>query len=173
MRILVRTKLYRAFPELDSYSDEQCERFVRAATRAWWRRILRGVIVLLVFIAGLPVALAAMAWTYAVTEQALDLPGVLVLFVVIPIGLMLVGVGTPPVAAFLARDQLLRRQVRFVLRDRGACAECRYSLIGLPVTRAHVLCPECGTRTRVDPSLGELTPDDAGRGVVARAPPAS
>src|SRR5438477_566522 len=50
MRFLVR-RIYRAFPELDRYSDEQCLRFVRATKRRLWtrlgHRIVIGVVTLL------------------------------------------------------------------------------------------------------------------------------
>src|SRR5207247_1731505 len=36
MRLIVR-RIYRAFPELDRYTDEQCRRFVRAARRGGLR----------------------------------------------------------------------------------------------------------------------------------------
>ena len=50
MRLLVR-RIYRAFPELDRYSDEQCRRFVRSANRGW-RRTLHASLIALVVMGG-------------------------------------------------------------------------------------------------------------------------
>lgn len=165
MRILVRSRLWRAFPELDRYADEQCERFVRAARRrGFWRAL--GVIALLgtlsLLTAGLALAAAALtvgafaqrrsgAAAFTLAEAVSALAFISVAF----LGFC---------AVYLVRDWLLRRRIAYVLRARGVCANCRYSLIGLPVSPAFkVHCPECAMESDVDPSLGELVTDDAGQ----------
>ena len=66
--------------------------------------------------------------------------------------------------ALLMRDYLLRWQVRRVIRGRGACAQCRYPLLGMPVgENLRVVCPECGFVTKVDAALGELVPNEKGQ----------
>jgi len=161
MRLLVR-KVYRAFPELDSYSDEQCSRFVHAAKRGIWRKLFRygllGTALVLIMLAVLFLsAMAAMAapfppkspfWWY-------ESVGVLVL----------IAMGIPSLAlVWYFRDWMLRRRIGFVLRSRGRCGGCGYSLIGLPVSaNATVVCPECGFDCKVDEAIGELTIDEAGR----------
>ncbi len=164
VRILTR-RIYRAFPELDGYSDEQCARFLRAARRGFWRQVFYAIVVFLVFavILGMGARLAAYLTEHFGTSQRLrGLPdawfGVLNVLVCVPF------VAAAPVAAFLARDLLLRRRVRRVLRRDGLCPMCRYSLVGLPLDAGDgVVCPECGLRTQVDRSLGELVLDEQGR----------
>jgi hypothetical protein len=161
MRILTR-RIYRAFPELDRYSDERCERFIKAAKRGKWRLLLHGGLIVLVFFAAQLVAMLPFLLIYNLVERdtVRDTPWRAGLLVLAAIPFMAVG----PTAAFLTRDWLLRRRVRYVLRTRGMCHGCHYSLIGLPVG-AHnfVTCPECGMQSEVDSSLGELVVDDAGQ----------
>ena len=61
-----------------------------------------------------------------------------------------------------------------VLRTRGTCAGCRYSLVGLPLSDSSAItCPECGLETEVDSSLAELTRrDDEESGFVPGVLPA-
>ncbi len=167
MRLLVR-KLHRAFPELDAYSDEQCERFVRAAYRGKRRYLLRGsflliygtVLTLFSSIAGgaLGIGIAQIGATgYPPTPPPwLEWP-------CIALGLI-AGAFPALVSVWLLRDWFVRRRVRFVLRTRGNCPGCDYVLIGSPVgENGRITCPECALETTVDPSLGELTIGTGGR----------
>jgi hypothetical protein len=161
-RLLTR-QLHRAFPELDIYSDAQCRRFMRSAARgvrAWWHTALYIVVAL----GGLAGAIAAGAvifnWHDNYLNQlrrddALITAGAyLACAVMLPLG---------PLASLLARDLLLQRRVRWVLRNRSSCPACRSRLIGLPLTSdSTITCPECGFVAAVDPSLGELTLDAHG-----------
>jgi hypothetical protein len=157
MRILTR-RIYRAFPELDRYDDERCERFIRAAKRGWWRQALRLVVIYLAFMAtgfvtGIPIAFMSEYFDHHASAH-----GWILVLVSIPL------VGVPVLVALLTKDALLRRRVRRILRTRGVCHGCRYSLIGLPVdTRNFVTCPECGIEGEVDPALGELVVDGTGQ----------
>ncbi len=54
-------KVYRAFPELDRFSDEQCRRFMSAAKRGLARRIIHGITQL---------GAAAAVHTHALTDLA-------------------------------------------------------------------------------------------------------
>jgi len=49
-------KVYRAFPELDRFSDEQCEGFVAAANRSGsgraWRRVTQAAFAVLLMSMG-------------------------------------------------------------------------------------------------------------------------
>ena len=163
MRIITR-RIYRAFPELDRYDDDRCERFVRAARRGFVRSAVRmglvGLAFVVAMIAGLfPLWYAGGAidrWTPIRQGTPLGMALLMVLIAVPCLGLA-------PLAGFLTRDFLLRRRVRYVLRARGVCLNCRYTLIGLPVGDGNtVACPECATECHVDPSLGELTLDESG-----------
>ncbi|HYE62160.1 MAG TPA: hypothetical protein VD997_09195 [Phycisphaerales bacterium] len=156
---LITTKLHRAFPELDRFSDEQCGRFIRATGRSWraaphlvvvWASYLLTVAV----VVGLGVLVA---WLAGVDPSRVD--------PLAPWGVVavLVTAGVCLVPAFIVRDRLLRARVRRVLVARSHCVHCRYSLLGMPVGEdCIVVCPECATPTEVDPSLGELETSETG-----------
>ncbi len=159
MRIPGR-KIHRAFPELDRFSDDQCARFVRAANRGFWWGSLRfvvwgatgGCILAAVVVGG---SLLLGTWQTWLGEDLVEmlalLPPWLILLAVVPLLLL------------AARDWLLCRRVRSILATRGRCQGCGYGLLGLPVDEKLVVtCPECGAKTTVDRSLGELTVDAQG-----------
>ncbi len=161
---LMTVKVYRAFPELDRYSDEQCLRFIRAArrgVRSWWHFLLY----ILVFHMGLTIAgvIAFAAFDYSEDYQIArraDIWWVSALAYVVAIP----AIAIVPMGVLLMRDVLLRRRVRWVLNTQSACPSCRYGLIGLAVSPDNTItCPECGHVAAVDPSLGELTVDEQGR----------
>ncbi len=149
MRLITRT-VYRAFPELDHFSDQQCLELVRAARGGAFRRTLRQLLRLA--IAGMAMvgfhfgvswaaeALGVVDWAVTalglgVHTARIDLAGVLVM----------VDLCVGGVAWLLARDLLLRRAVRRALRLSGTCPACRYQLTGLAVAEGDlVICPECG-----------------------------
>lgn len=166
---LITWKIHRAFPELDPYDDEQCRRFIKAARSSPLVAALHGAAM---FSTMAPLLIGGIAGVLFLSDRykALDfsLPSLLT-----PTGLLfllacLVLVSIGPLAAYLVRDRLLRRRLAFVLRTRGACPTCAYSLIGLPLSsRNTVLCPECGVEVEVDASLGELSREGTGRILVA------
>ena len=163
MRLLTR-RIYRAFPELDRYSDEQCLRFIRTARRGFFRRawhysLIGAVFLVVVFGAMFPVAFVSNFVEHRTFRTTgLHWENLLTVLASIPC------LGLAPLAAFIVRDWLLRRRVRYVLRTRGVCHNCRYSLVGLPVDeRGMVVCPECAVESEVDKSLGELTIDQTGQ----------
>ncbi len=155
---LLRNKIWRAFPELDPYTDEQCQRFYRAAVGTPVVRSVRIVLVLLVGIVGVIGSLALAIYISSLlsrTRYAIDGFNAAVFIPLICFG---------PFAGIIARDLLLRLRVRKVLNSRGRCSNCTYSLLGLAVNAKYeVACPECGTITQVDPSLGELVTNDQGQ----------
>jgi hypothetical protein len=163
MRFLVR-RIYRAFPELDRYSDEQCLRFVRATKRRFWTKWgHRGVIGVAALVAMCAAGLGCVCVTGWLEDYQnavrRDLPW-LQLSAVLACAPLLAVV---PVVAFITRDLLLRRRVRYVLRTRSACPGCGYRLIGLSVSGGNTItCPECGMVCAVDPSLSELALDESG-----------
>src|SRR5438270_2585706 len=126
MRLRAR-RLYRAFPELGRYSDERCERFVRAAKGGPGRLIFHGILIGLVFLTG---AFGTGLLMVVITDMmdrkvGTSWTGSMLWRIVLLLGLVLVA-AIPPVGAFLTRDVLLRRRVRYVLRTRGACHSCHY-----------------------------------------------
>lgn len=164
MRILTSSKVYRAFPELDRFEDERCERFVKAAKSSlWWNWGSKaGLLAVLGFVGavsfgGFAVVVDRLEKSHRASQsdaaQVLALSGLLAVALAIPFFVML-----------MARDMNLRRRLRYILRARGTCMACHYSLVGLAVDeRCMVTCPECGGATQVDESLGELVMDEAGR----------
>ena len=145
------TKIYRAFAELDRFSDEQCERFLAAAMRPTIRRVLRwvgccvvGLVIAALCIGGMTLFDMNVARGQRIFEKAL-------------LVLVLVPTVAGVFAIALMRDVLLRRRMRHVINNRATCTGCGYKLLGLPVTSAcMVACPECGAASEVDQALGEL-----------------
>ena len=158
---LIRRKLWRAFPELDTIDDELCRAFVRVATASWRAKGLRVLVLGRIVLATLAVALLA-------AQLTADAPPARRLNT--PVQMALVGTTVTIVlaagflAALVARDWLLRRRVRRVIRDHGGCAHCGYRLLGTPVTDdLRATCPECGNVTVVDAAMGELAPGAGGK----------
>lgn len=146
---LITKKVYRAFPELDEYDDELCRRFVECAQGTSVNYVI--------------------GWLFLVVVSILTFAAVsAMLYLILPAGSLvaqdiavyvsvLFAALVAPIAALLAKDIRLRRRVRYVLRERGTCDSCGYSLIGLVLDRNNiVVCPECKQETEVDPALAQL-----------------
>jgi hypothetical protein len=167
VRFLTTKRLYRAFPELDHFLDEQCQAFVSEACRDRASTSLRWAIQMVVAIGTLAVVLSLSIYVAnrfgpLRTDRAFMLGGTAIMFV---------SFGSAALACLLSRDVLLRRRIRRVMRSRGSCHECGYGLTGLPVATttaasdsvSHaVICPECGTSHPADASLGETVLDARG-----------
>ncbi|MEX2217696.1 MAG: hypothetical protein WD749_02965 [Phycisphaerales bacterium] len=144
MRIPVR-KIYRSFPDLDAFSDAECERFILQATsqRPWmlgWAVLVgAGLAALWLFVLIPLIVLAADAIGPKLTsDAALAISGITLTTLAV-LGTLL--------PAMWVRDTLLIRTIR----DRIALARCPFcgqSLLGLPLLanseRETVRCPECG-----------------------------
>ncbi|MDP1660979.1 MAG: hypothetical protein Q8L55_03605, partial [Phycisphaerales bacterium] len=171
MRLVTR-KLWRAFPELDRFDDEQCRRFVRVAASGIVARGARWVCVAVACIFGcalipmlstVEMVCAQRGWLKGrVLTGWLGRPAWMDDLVYVAIGLVVMfSIGA--LFGAVTRDILLRLRLRKVLRTRGRCAGCTYFLGGLPVSpEMRVVCPECGFSTEVDRSLGELSGGEAG-----------
>ncbi len=162
MRLITR-QIHRAFPELDSYDDEQCARFIKAARSGASVWFLHTTAILAVTLPLLFVGIGLSAWAsdklriYSFTTQSFELWLGIALWMLATV--LFLGFGL--VAGYLTRDLLLRRRLRYILQTRGGCPGCGYSVIGLAVTTkdngaTSVRCPECGSEVEVDPSLSEL-----------------
>ncbi|HZW06547.1 MAG TPA: hypothetical protein VFF65_05440 [Phycisphaerales bacterium] len=152
------SKVYRAFPELDRFTDEQCCRFLKAVKRdRWLARIGRVTVIVAVFVATMlgvavpsVIVISLLGRSGIVTAETNWGMAALLAALVLPVLAALL-------AAFAARDLVLRRRLRSVINDRGKCASCGYLLLGMPVRQdLVVICPECGEATEVDPSIAEL-----------------
>lgn len=126
-------KIYRAFPELDRFSDEQCERYVLQAMRiSGRRRLVRHTLEASVGVGIFFLVLFAVASVSPMTPGR----GFIVAYAVLLVALPIVG-------WLIARDQLLRQAIKARLTS-ARCPACDYSLLGLPVHGEVVVCPECG-----------------------------
>ena len=158
---LIRNKVYRAFPELDRFSDEQCRRFVVAANSSWVRRIGRWIVVGGVSLAILCVMLGGVSALGDYLEPSAALRSEMWMLV---LGVLLIaGSGVAFVGGLVLRDGILRRRVRQLIERCGACPACGYSLLGMRVGETfRIICPECGRGMNVDPAMGELETDETG-----------
>ncbi|MCW5769683.1 MAG: hypothetical protein KIT19_13475 [Phycisphaeraceae bacterium] len=162
-------RVYRAFRELDGYSDEQCRRFVHAARGSARRRLFGLAFIVLVTLIGTGVGIVGFSYiqsTFLDPHRTLNISHPFVAWYgwLLNISLAITGFGAGPILGYLTRDFFLIRRVRHILRTRGVCISCRYTLVGLFVAPdLSVTCPECGGITTVDPALGELVTDEAGR----------
>ncbi len=162
MRLPLR-KVYRAFPELDRFSDEECERYVlqaRAQRRIGPHPYLVGVGVAfacLFTLVALGRSVARTMRTHAVME------------VLVPLGTCIVPAALGMLAGLAVRDWLLRRALRKRI-DNARCTTCRHSLLGLPLLEPRseteaVRCPECGSvmvLERLGLTAADLMPRKAG-----------
>ncbi|MFG0242460.1 MAG: hypothetical protein ACF8R9_06740 [Phycisphaerales bacterium JB054] len=165
MRIPVG-RVYRAFPELDRFTDAQGEQFVRAACKRGWRRHLHRVLVVVFLLVSWVISwLLLMLGAYLLDRFAPRLDRSNAAFWTI--GTLSILLFAAPIVLMLpVKDWFLLRRLRLVIRARGTCPSCQYSLLGAMVDdRDHVICPECGMGLEADASLDEIATDDAGRKV--------
>jgi hypothetical protein len=133
MRIIA-SPIYRAFPELDGFTDEQCRRYVDLARGGQRSRVMfevaRVMLSLGCVYVSYPVVLRNWSWSEAdwlITLSVAMMATVFLLFML------------------FWRDVLLRLLVRRVLRGSARCPSCDYSAMGLVVSANYaVTCPECG-----------------------------
>lgn len=153
---LPTSKVYRAFAELDPFTDAQCRGFVHAANRGTIRQTI-GVLLLVAVGVVVFVVSAVIFMLLADLAVSLNSPQP----TLIPLTIFTVGsVGTTSLAVLGLRDVLLRCRIRRVFRRRGACASCGYTLVGLPVSGQGVQCPECGMARVAE--AAEIQTDGAG-----------
>jgi hypothetical protein len=168
MRFLTRSEVFRAFPELDRFSDERCRALLSLVYRSNRYNNLVGVAVLGGIILGLAFSISAGVLLQdqglervaeaMEDEQSLDWLGL------IQLGVFTVILAAPPLLlAFLGRDIAMRFALKRAVRGHlsgTVCPECRYQLIGQRVSASGSLrCPECGRRTTIA-ELGLAGPED-------------
>lgn len=154
------SKVYRAFPELDRFPDEQCAAFVAAAARKG-RRVVRILLQALAVILSLVVGGFLIHWLLGLLADAgISFFKSNARYMAREAAWMLATFTTMGAAFLLTRDILLRIAIRTVMNRRGACHACAYGLTGLPVSSdSKVICPECGLALVADASLCEIQPD--------------
>ncbi len=149
MRLPV-SKIYRAFPELDRFSDAECDRFVQLAVkdRPFQTALVTiGILALLTIamVGGLTffLGLFSVLDTYAKPLRQLDMwPAAQILLIAVVLTALVY------LAAFLPRDKWIRSVIANRLRS-TRCLSCNYSLLGLDIRQGMVECPECGCRSSI------------------------
>ena len=136
-------KVYRAFRELDRFTDQECETFVKAARGPKYAVIVTAAAAMGGLVSVLGAIVAISLWSASAEHSA----GLLLLAASIAFLL-----GMPIVLVLLARDIVLKR---FILRRilKARCLACGHSLIGQRASDGgRVRCSECGEVT----SLGRM-----------------
>jgi len=144
VRLIVR-KVYRVFPELDRFSDAECEGFVGLVARR--HRLARFFVSLTLAIVGGILFLGGSFLSSAIGEvwsRSGDAPAF------VEDGWhLLVGIIASVVGAMYftsaARNAWLRGKIQEHLTT-IECMGCEYPLLGLPVVGGGITCPECGQR---------------------------
>ncbi len=156
---LIASPVYRAFPELDSFSDVQCREFTVRARGSWRRRAVVGAVRAVVSVAAVPVTV----WIVAVTVgSAIGLRGASHPWELAPV--LLAGLLAGGATWLLSGDLLLRLAIRRMMRIGGTCQGCGYVLVGLPVSASiDVTCPECSERTSLERARAHCVPDASGQ----------
>ena len=136
MRIIA-SPIYRAFPELDVFTDEQCRNYLQRVYGGVLARVAVGLVSL---VCGVGVAFAV-GWVCVLVANAN--PGRTTIVGVFALAAVTAAFGF---GTLISRDVLLRLLVRRVLGEVGLCPSCDYSAMGLLVSVDFaVTCPECGT----------------------------
>jgi hypothetical protein len=156
---LIASPAYRAFPELDAFSDAQCREFAARAAGSRARRVMRVVARLVASVVAVPVGSWGCYVAVAV-GAGMRMSQSMVLFA----SILLAGLLAGGAIWLLSGDLSLRLAIRRVMRIRGTCHGCGYVLVGLPVGAFfEVLCPECGERTSLARDRVHCVPDAAGQ----------
>lgn len=143
MRLPRLLAYYRAYPEFDGYSDEQCRKLLLQA------QLRRGDAAWVLPLVG--AAAASGFWLFVAVGLVRAFASLLSVTIVGGNFLLAVAVLVAPVfvAVFVGvRRAMLVRSVRRLV-NRAACPFCEFSLVGLPVRVNTVQCPECGEKVRL------------------------
>jgi hypothetical protein len=156
-------KLYRAFPELDRFSDQQCEKLMkRLDVKGYGAVAVRGWTAVAVVV-GFAGSCGLVGCVGAMVDDSrgggsLTAPLLMLCAFFVP----------PAVVGFLTRDLLLRHfliKAIHVQLDRVRCPQCKYILLGQAAVNGAVTCPECGapvTLRRLGITEADLIPPVAG-----------
>ncbi len=150
-------KIYRAFPELDRFSDDECKAFVHRATFGN---------------VGSQLAVAPIAFVAALLTSWLAWQAITRFWDLLIVSLQIVSevveftrlattvlgtVGLGAIAVLAIRDLWLRRVVKGYIGS-NKCPKCSYLLLGLTASNGILSCPECGTN--IDMELVGLKQSD-------------
>ena len=130
----IASPIYRAFPELDGFTDEQCRRYVDLARGGQRSRVMFEVARVMLSLGCVYVSSSVVLrnWSWSEAQSLITLSVAMMATVFL-------------LSMLFWRDVLLRLLVRGVLRGTARCPSCDYSTMGLVVSSNHaVTCPECG-----------------------------
>lgn len=130
------SKIYRAFPELDRFSHEECERYVASVQYDLWYRRQSGLFFLGLIVVG-PPSLWGLLQVLRPVLRGMHPAAIALSLTLFPILIALV--------LLMIRDRMLHRAIAARLVS-ATCRGCRYSLLGLTVSDGTVMCPECGAK---------------------------
>lgn len=137
------SKAYRAFPELDRFSDAECEGFVRLVKRQYRFaevsvQLASVPLMLIVTAPGVLLVMALARWQdtsgWGESWHAWEW---IILF-----GALLSG-SCGGLSGLMFYDCWLKRAILVRLKE-AKCPACAYSLLGLAVVDGGIRCPECG-----------------------------
>jgi hypothetical protein len=148
---LISRKIWRAFPELDRYDDEVCQRYIAralATRNTSLHRTLLITSIIAAFFVSVTIAgfhFAFLYWFARLLNNGNQISVMVDTFLNLLVFVSFIWM--PYLTGLIVRDQLLHRSLR--LHFEGAiCPKCRYSLVGLelhgPDGSKRVKCPECG-----------------------------
>lgn len=145
------SKVYRAFSELDEFSDEQCEGYVRRAKRKRYGSMIATATIAVP--SCLIIAVVGWAAAFAIASALIEQYRFWLMRHYLDDVINVAAGVFPPlvavVAGLVARDVWLRYAIGKEL-VRSTCPACEYQLLGLPARDGLVRCPECGNQSRVD-----------------------
>lgn len=150
MRWITTQKIYRAFPELDEYSDEQCDLFVKRCRTAI--KHSGGVVILPLFIfmfscCGLSTFIAQ-AMDYVIRNDIASSSDYLFLLAFLSIAIPSL------LLPLIVRDLMLRKSMNRIIHEKLEqlqCRHCKYLLMGIaPINHTTVICPECGQANHLE-----------------------
>lgn len=164
MRLLVRSRIARAFGTLNGLDDASARAFVNAARTGIFGTVLRwglaGFAFLIFAVAGLIVVGIYIPefghWHGPFSDDDLNWTPV--------VCWLACGILIATVIALWVRDVVLAWQVHRVFKRRARCWKCRYHLDGMTLDSSGVAtCPECGTTREVRQGAGEVQEEPDGR----------
>ncbi len=148
-------KIYRAFPQLDRFSDEQCNLLMRRVKVQGGGYVMihtLAVSIFLVVLLIMTVLVFRMPLPDWLAHLAKNLDILIRLIIIFTV---------PAIVSMAVRDRVFRRHLINAIEiqvERVRRPQCQYILIGLTPVNDTVTCPECGRTTDLR-SLG-VTPQD-------------
>lgn len=161
------SKVWRAFPEFDRFSDESCRAFVQRVSRIGPRAARMWAATILVGGIGLTAMYLLLA---RIRESVFHDPHI---FDTTTPGLVLLSVlmiSSGVMTGLVVRDVVLRLELRRLIGSSAQCPRCGYLRIGLYIDESCVVrCPECALVAELDPQTIKTSVGVDGKRVIVDA----